>query len=167
MTSPEHEVVDRTGWPPGPWDDEPDRVDFPKLSGFPAFALRSPQGNWCGYVGVPAGHPCYRRGYEGYHGEADEHGETLPDPVGGLEVHGGITYTHQCEGRICHVPEPGEPDDIWWLGFDCAHAGDLTLAMFKFGEMAFISSRARYRDIAYVRAECEKLAAQFAELVRA
>jgi hypothetical protein len=34
MTSPEHEVIDRTGWPPGPWDDEPDRVDFPKLSGF-------------------------------------------------------------------------------------------------------------------------------------
>lgn len=25
---------------------------------------------------------------------------------------------------ICHITGEGEPDNIWWFGFDCAHAGD-------------------------------------------
>src|SRR5215510_304522 len=27
--------------------------------------------------------------------------------------------------HICHTPSPGEPDNVWWLGFDCCHLGDL------------------------------------------
>jgi hypothetical protein len=24
------------------------------------------------------------------------------------------------------VPNPGEPDDVWWFGFDCAHCDDMS-----------------------------------------
>src|SRR5262249_33432277 len=51
--------VDRTGWPAGPWDTEPDREDFEHV-GLACLALRHPEyGNWCGYVGVSATHPLY------------------------------------------------------------------------------------------------------------
>ena len=45
-------------------------------------------------------------------------------------------------------------EQLWWLGFDCAHSGDDT--------PAFSMSGGTYRDVAYVRAEVEKLAAQLA-----
>jgi hypothetical protein len=63
----------------------------------------------CGYCGVPPGHPLHG-------GKGDE-----------LEVHGGITYSAPCQvdGPICHVPLPGEPDDVFWLGYDCGHAFDI------------------------------------------
>lgn len=35
-----------------------------------------------------------------------------------LAVHGGLTYSDRCHDDICHVPAPGEPDDVWWFGFD-------------------------------------------------
>ena len=42
-------------WGQGPWDDEPDRVDF-EHAGFPCLLLRNPRlGQWCGYVAVPPG----------------------------------------------------------------------------------------------------------------
>jgi hypothetical protein len=28
METRDFEPVDRTGWPPGPWDDEPDRIEW-------------------------------------------------------------------------------------------------------------------------------------------
>ncbi len=65
---------------------------------------------------------------------------------------------------ICHLPEPGEPDDIHWFGFDCSHAGD---------EAPGLSQRYReavgdqYRDIEYVKAECRSLAQQLMALRRA
>ena len=45
-----------------------------------------------------------------------------------VEVHGGLTYAGECSGSICHVPKPGEPDNVFWFGFDCAHAYDLSPA---------------------------------------
>ena len=92
-----------------PWLKEPDRVLF-KYEGFPCLLNRAPTGAWCGYVGVPPGHPAHGKDY----GDVEVH------------VHGGLTYSDSCQedGPICHVPEPGEPDDVWWLGFDCAHYND-------------------------------------------
>jgi len=101
--------ADRSRWKRGPWDREPeDRVDFVH-AGFACFIKRGPMGAWCGYVGVPATHPAY-----GLHYEAVD-----------VEVHGGLTYANKCVGAICHVPQPGMPDDVWWLGFDLNHFLDV------------------------------------------
>ena len=98
---------DKTRWPRGEWDNEPDRVDF-LHAGFSCFILRNMLGAWCGYVGVPSTHPAYRQDYN----DVD------------VDVHGGLTYADVCGDHICHIPEPGMPDDVWWLGFDTNHYCD-------------------------------------------
>jgi hypothetical protein len=136
----EHRIADRTKWNPGPWDNEPDRVDF-VTSGYASFALRGPLGSWCGYVGVPNNHPAYEK-------------DSYDIPA---EVHGDITYTSKCEGAICHVPAPGMPDDVWWIGFDTAHYMDLSPSDADHPHHT-------YKDIGYVIAECIRLAKQLKEL---
>lgn len=132
---------DKTNWKRGPWDNEPDRVDFIH-EGFSCFILRNNSGNWCGYVGVPNTHRFYGKSYD--------------DPD--VSVHGGLTYAAKCAGHICHIPEPGMPDDVWWLGFDTAHAGDTTPA-YDFGLHEFST----YKDMNYVIAQTKSLAEQLIE----
>lgn len=104
-------VIDKSTWGPGEWQNEPDRVDFIH-AGFSCFALRHDRhGHWCGYVGVPAGHPAY-----------DTDPADLGDDV-------GVNYGAKCQGWICHVPAPGMPEDVFWLGFDCGHAMELSPGM--------------------------------------
>jgi hypothetical protein len=155
--------VDKTGWGPGPWQTEPDRVDF-VFAGLACFALRHPHmGFWCGYVGVPREHPLYGRRWDN------------PGGLGVvLEAHQGINYSAPCDGEaICHVPAPGMPDDVWWLGFDCGHTWDLAPGM-RARERAMglppieeiidtpLWLRETYRDLPYVRREIEHLACQLA-----
>jgi hypothetical protein len=74
-------------------------------------------------------------------------------------VHGGLTYADRCQGAICHVPQPGESDDVWWLGFDCNHSGDLS--MYDVAEGRFIGIwNESYKTAEYARAETLKLANQ-------
>jgi len=142
--------------PAGPWHDEPDRLEW-SHAGFRCLMTRGPMGHWCGYVGVPPGHP--------WHGTDYRHIEA--------SVHGGITYAHACQGNVCHVPPPGEPDDLWWVGFDCCHADDLSPVMlaieqmdsFKemnrpFAEILKDRWQPRYRPVPYVQAETSRLAEQ-------
>lgn len=138
-------VIDKSSWPRGPWDQEPDRKEF-VASGFPCLMQRHVKyGNWCGYVAVPPGHPA--------------HGKDYNDIV--CRVHGGLTYGSLCEGHICHVPKPGEPDNVFWLGFDCAHAGDFSPGMNQ--SYAKLIGET-YRDEAYVEAETRALATQLAKM---
>ena len=99
-------------------------------------------GHRCGYVGVPRGHVLY----------GVEYNETLPDAISFvtdeimenaeigargaipvffaafsnrmnrldvvIDVHGSLTYS----GRSEQYPIPDT--NLWWFGFDCAHAGD-------------------------------------------
>ena len=136
-------------WGPGPWQHEPDRIQWTSPTGFVCLALRTSLGAWCGYVGVPPAHP-----WHGHQGDDDAGGSAV--------VHGGLTFAVDCrpvhsEGhpmdRICHVAEDGQPDHLFWLGFDCAHAGDLTPGGGRY-------PRESYRDAPYVKAQCEELAAQ-------
>lgn len=136
--------VDRTGWPSGPWDNEPDRVDFSTQVGLTGLMLRSRLGNWCGYVGVEPGHPAYGKNYF-----------DVP-----CRVHGGLTYSGECQGNVCHVPAPGSPDTLWWLGFDCRHAYDLAPGDAVWFEGIFIQEGQDYCNQKYVKAQVEKLAAQ-------
>ena len=100
----------------GFWDMEPDFLEF-RASGFPCILVRSGLGAWCGYVGVPPGHPWHSKGYDDV--EAN--------------VHGGLTYAEPCTGVVCREPQPGESDNVWWLGFDCAHSGDIVPGLTMFG----------------------------------
>lgn len=158
---------DKSAWGVGPWNDEPDRLDF-EHAGLSCLLHRGPGGHWCGYAAVPPAHPLHGKGYS--------------DDAVDVNVHGGLTYASECDGAICHVPKPGEPDNVWWFGFDCAHSGDFSPRHGNYGvgagypwpEKAYDHAQAmsavddwhveKYRDVAYVRAETERLAEQLATL---
>ena len=90
----EHKI-NRTGWPSGIWDSEPDRAEFIH-SGFACLLVRNDLGAWCGYVGVPESHRSFGLDYDAVE----------------VEIHGGLTYANLCqeEGPICHIPQPGMPE---------------------------------------------------------
>lgn len=155
--------IDKSTWGPGPWQDESDKISWTdEATGLPCLIVRGPAGALCGYVGVAPGHPLHKVEYMDM--EVD------------LEVHGSVTFTGGCqeedaEHGICHVPEPGQPDDVWWIGFDCAHAFDVTpridadlrdagLPPTSLLEASMYRSAARYRDVGYVKAQCADLARQ-------
>lgn len=174
----EYRTIDKTLWARGEWDNEPDKVQWMTRNGFPGLAVRGPGGHWCGYVGVPEGHPWFEV-------DSDYCGMYQPKPDGYEEgwypdVHGGLTFSGFCreeekETGICHVPGPGEPDRVWWLGFDCAHAGDMTGMKWQaenpevYAKLKEATRRIctdTYRTLEYVKGEVELLAAQ-ANTVRA
>jgi hypothetical protein len=134
-------TVDKSKFPPGPWMDEPDRVEWRHL-GFPCLIVRQKwSGHLCGYVGVPPGHP--------------HHGDSCDDVD--VDVHGGLTFADRCHPGtpVCHVPRDGEPADVWWLGFDCAHSFDCSPSRSEDGYWG-----GTYRNIDYVTRAVERLAEQ-------
>lgn len=163
-------------WGEGPWNNEPDKAQWvDEATGLDCLAVRNMGGGfWCGYVGVPKGHPAYGKGYNDVRMHDDEY----------LGVHGGLTYSNTCAGEICHEPEPGRPDDVWWLGFDCAHAGDFspqnnsyvghpTLGEFykepydhflaeKLSQVDLL--RPTYRTFEFVQEQCRHLAQQLKDM---
>lgn len=138
---------EKNTWPDGPWMTEPDTLDWvDEATDMDCKIVRNAIGALCGYVAVPPGHPAHGKDY---------------DDVG-VTVHGGLTYARPCQegGEVCHVPRPGYPDDVWWLGFDCAHYMDYCPGMDRYGE----KDHRRYRDIEYVQVECAELALQLKEM---
>lgn len=134
-------TIRRDGWPSGPWDDEPDKERWrDPETGLPCLILRSSYGHLCGYVGVAEGHQAYGMKYHDVYGLFPERGEP-----GHLAVHGGLTFSD------------GDPDGVWWLGFDCSHAYDVCPGLRPGLPGTTIPSSA-YRDWAYVRGEVSKLA---------
>lgn len=174
MQTLEWTTIDKSDWPVrGEWDGEPDKKQFrDAATGLPCLALRGLGGHWCGYVGVSKDHPWHGKDYdtcvrpenhEDYEGDGYHYSCTLR---GVIEIHGGITFADGCEhsedpsSGICHVSAPGEPDDVWWFGFDCAHLGDLSPRYnndgIRFGEIE------TYKPLSYIEAECARLADQLA-----
>lgn len=136
----EHKI-DRTEWPSGEWDNEDDRYEWrDEDTGFPCLIVRNSWGALCGYVGISPDHPFHEKAYQ--------------DIDWNLDVHGGVTYTDKCAGHICHVPAPGESEDVWWIGFDCNHSCDLA------PNMQQMRCGGTYRNVEYVREECKSLAQQ-------
>lgn len=169
----------------GPWQNEPDKAQWmDEETGLPCLIVRQGHsGHLCGYVGVPEGHPLYKVGYwdcpakcgkEKYADGGDNCTHDHPDSL--VDVHGGLTFASLCQEDkdrgVCHTPGPGEPEHVWWFGFDCAHSGDkssLGKKYMKFMESKKLSSimfEGTYRDFAYVKAECARLAKQLAEVAR-
>ncbi len=147
----------------GPWSAEPDKAQWvDEATGLDCLIVRNPSGALCGYVGLPPGHRLHGVDYDDAYEVAD------------IDVHGGLTFADRCaEGAedgpgICHVPEPGRPAEVWWLGFDCAHAGDLIPSKREVYDRASIDSSWRrgevYRDFGFVQQEVAGLARQLAQV---
>jgi len=151
----QYTTIDKTDWGDGPWQHEPDKIVWiDPTTDLDCMIHRGNSGALCGYVGVSADHPDYgRSAYE------------LED----IDIHGGLSFADRCDDEaredygICHVPEPGRTHDVWWLGFDCAHAFDV---MPKLESQPYFplprEFRAIYRDVAYVIGEVTSLALQLA-----
>lgn len=131
----------RSKWGSGPWDGEPDRIEF-ETQGFTCLMVRNLMGVWCGYVAVPPDHPAYQCDFD----DLD------------IDVHGGLTFAGPCRGQICRAPKPGQPEDVWWLGFDCAHGGDVIPSSNEYHFPAFPGDT--YKAVPFVRREIERLAVQ-------
>lgn len=136
----------RAWWTEGPWDDEPDILRWAdERTGFPCIARRSRASFWCGYVGVGIEHPYYGLGYEDLE----------------IDIHGGLSYAEACEESpegVCHFSEDGEAR--WWFGFDCGHIFDAAPSW----NIPDLTELGVYRDLAYVQAECSRLAMQLEKL---
>ena len=115
-----------------PWIDEPDEMEF-EHCGLKCKILRvKTLGHLCGYVGIPEYHRLYKKEYPDVN-RIDE-----------LEVHGGLTFSDTIGN-----------DGLWYFGFDAAHAFDLMPNNpFRFSSTDLYE----YRDINYMKKECEKLA---------
>lgn len=165
-------------WPPGPWDKEP----FNKVvwvdpeTDLDCMLIRGGMGAWCGYVGVREGHPAH----------------SIPYNDVDVRVHGGLTFGAPCQegARVCHHVE-GRPE-VYWLGFDTNHGGDLAPGMLalhrhmrekdgtpglwhddleydpRTGSKPHNGIWAEtYRTVAYTKAEVEDLATQLRDYGRA
>lgn len=148
-------VVDKSRWGSGPWKNEPDKLNWIHADMDCMIARHPSGGHLCGYVAVSDGHPVFEKGYDDVN----------------VTVHGGLTYANKCNGHLCHVPEPGRPNNVWWLGFDCAHPGDLSpgyeshLAHFR--KTYALWKGDVYRDIEYLKAETNSLAEQLSAMLKA
>lgn len=192
-------LLHKSAWGPGPWQEEPDRLEF-TYKGLPCVILRNSEvtGSLCGYVGVFPDHPWYEAAYsdcvkgcprvepkplekmgnfpapeliQKWHMERkrfacqdDYKPDHTPDSI--IDVHGGLTHSGSSNKYLFRTqPAPGEPEKIWWFGFDCSHSGDLSPRMDVITKM--ISPELHrwhnndvYRDMAYVKAEVQTLAEQ-------
>jgi len=134
-------VADRSNYVSGEWDNEPDKENWidPETN-YDCMIVRGPLGGLCGYVGIPESNPFFERDYD-----------DVP-----VHTHGGLTYGSFCSGDICHSNERYK---TYWLGFDCAHSGDMIPSrhMPRFGDEV-------YRNWAYVKNEVTDLARQLKAL---
>lgn len=144
----------RERWGAGPWNDEPDYIEWvDPMTEYRCVMRRNDMGAWCGYVAIPSTHPA--------------HGITNETDVGDeLMCHWGVTYS-SCGHPMDFDLENGIVTDLWWFGFDCCHAYDLVPAaeilrrkspleqIFGdlkdiIGEVETNERRWVYRDMAYV-----------------
>ena len=84
------------------------------------------RGHLCGYIEIPADHELYEMDYD----EIEDKYQGL------LPAHGGLTFSDFI-------------DNNYWIGFDCAHYGDLDPVYIK-GFENFRDKQVVYRDMDYV-----------------
>jgi hypothetical protein len=93
----------------------------------------------CGYVRIPPGHPWHGKDYHEI----------------GTDVHGGLTFAEA--DTDCGK---GGEDNAWWLGFDCAHAGDAPDPELPGYRQEMELPGDTVKTTAYVEAQCRALAEQ-------
>lgn len=137
--------VDRSTWGMGPWDNEPDQVEW-ESSGLTCILRRaSSLGHWCGYVSVPRSHAFFGKN------EYD-----LFDLGAHLSVHGGITYAEDTRPCGMTLTATKTTEALWWFGFDCAHGSDLCPG-------SRYTTEGTYRDLEFAFTGTVSLAEQIAD----
>lgn len=169
--------------PPGPWSVEPD-VEVFKHANYRCVVYRHPSlFHLCGYVGIPKSHPLYGIGYSRPSKHLERKlkklkkaksfewsmprglaalfgGDLAPTPEIVFDVHGGVTYAGES-----FQPIQSPVKTLWFFGFDCAHAGDLSpSSQYWFGDERSAPNWETYRDVGYVKKECARLADQLRAL---
>jgi hypothetical protein len=139
-----------TWWGNGEWVEEPDSAVF-NYKNYQCKCVRIMAlegigeyfgGHWCGYICIPKDHAWYGKERDGID----------------CNIHGGITYSE-------------EEEDGFWIGFDCAHAYDMSPSINMImqkrnipGEKVIISFlNPTYKNLNYVIQECKKLVDQAIE----
>lgn len=164
----------------GPWSNEADKVAWiDEATGLGCIMLRQEDGTLSGYVGVGPEHPLY--GFE-----ADAVPLSVSCDVHGGITYGKECEVNRTELRakgkprqerytVCHVTrtrwvqdyenvqttqDEFEHEDLWWLGFDTNHTGDLIP-----GDPYHTPRKSDvYRDQAYVYENCVALAKRLKEV---
>jgi hypothetical protein len=111
-----------------------------QATGYECLAWFNDMGFWCGYVGVPQGHPKFEVDYN----QVD------------ADVHGGLTFSD-----FIRENDSGTPG-LWYFGFDCAHAGDVVKGIRGFSSIP----GSTFKDLDYVKVEIASLATQLKALER-
>ena len=157
-----------------PWQNEPSGFTITAFD-FPIRGVRGPMGHWCGYVGVPPSHPLYGQEYSDNVPCPPEVMErpTDIDEVGVINLflaafkhkewgdgYAPMTLVFHVHGGLTWTGFHGDERDFWWIGFDCAHAGDLIPDMFE--RYPELDRGCVYRTMDYTKGECLHLAEQLA-----
>ena len=114
------------------WENEPNRKEG-KYKGMTYLVLRHPTSlHLCGYVRLPERSRLRKIGYDDIR----------------IDTHCGLTFA----GNLSN--EKG-----YWIGFDCAHSGDISPYMWKgydYGTKVIFKDYT-YKNIAYVEKWCRKM----------
>lgn len=135
----------------GPWVNEPDAQEC-VVEDMICALQRNPSGAWCGYVAVDRVSRLFGVPYDAFSEQ-------------GIDVHGGLTFSGH-RNAITIAGKTWAPNELWWFGFDCAHAGDFVPA---FAELVGhipngFGAYDVYRDINYAAQESFKLARQLRDM---
>lgn len=150
-------------WPDGPWNKEPDRVQF-EHEGLPCLLIRNELGAWCGYVGVYIDSPlfgicdseielpshCEVNSFESSVEREDKLWLELPLPE---DVPIDVNNIEEAIDNHVRVPLR-----VWFFGFDCCHYRDLVPGMGVLTKGIDKHMRGVYRDYKYVVQVCKDMA---------
>lgn len=139
----------------GPWTDEQDFMFWvDSYTNLPCMVIRHPSlGHLCGYVGIEKTNSLFGKHY-------DEISRLINyDAHGGLTFGGDFRFNRTVNIMISDMPDKYREivKAFWWVGFDCAHSGDLVPGMIL---PAVLKREDTYRDFAFVIDECTTLAAE-------
>lgn len=147
-TDPPQETP-REKWGEGVWLEEPDEWTYNDVTGYKCRILRHwEMGHLCGYVQIPKKHPLFEK--------IDKTEETI-------EAHGGLTFNRRGKPQALTDNEDEDRTDEHWIGFDCAHSGDLTPLSVKFFGRG-PREHETYRTVEYVEAELRSVCRQLKSL---
>lgn len=121
------------------WLDEPNKLEW-EHEGYQCTIIRnSKYGYLCGYVELQGDHPWHGRNVYSFYD---------------IDVHGGITFSNDYLPIVTKNPYK-QYCNLWWLGFDASHYDeDIYPWGYKYDS---IITTATYKNIEFMKAECEKL----------
>ena len=121
------------------WKNEPDEYEWvDQKTGYSCYIRRVPEmKHLCGYVKVYPSNFFYSTPKQ-FSGLIERH----------FRVHGGVTFIGEIENK-----------DGLWFGFDCCHAEDIIPEQVEKKPLTF-SHSATYKNIEFVKEQCELLAKQ-------